>query len=1322
MNATLMSIGIAIIIACIAAIAAPFVIDWSTQRSFFENQASRIMGQPVTIAGLIDARILPEPEFTFEDMTIGDAEGSAAGALSVASARIRISPGSLLKGLVEITGAAIEAPAFGVVVTETGELILPAFFSRSGFDPGRVSADTVDIQRGAIMLEDRRTATTLVVEDISGAAVMRALDGPYRFDGGAVLEAERYGLQLVTGRAEEGALPFRLSLLPASVPASIDIDGIASLRDDSLEVSGNVTVAQGLAEDAGTDNAAPATFGTAWTLTSAFDATTQSLQLDTLELALGGAEREVRFAGSGAVPFDAAAPITLALAGRQVDLDRFAGAGPSEPITAINGVGLLLDAAAALASFEPLGRAVEVDLDVGVAVVGGEIIQDTVVEAAFTGDRVRLASAAATLPGDARLSLSGDVLALKANPRFEGRVSLDAANLAAALEWVTAGRLERGPETAELTSGFRFDGDVFLDRTGVDATRFDGGLGGAPYSGRFTYTGPSDQLEGQFSLELDAEALALPALPGTLLPGAGASDNDTSAATPVWDLLTGHAVDLDVAVASLEVGDQSVRDLSLDLSFANGIFDIRDVKVRDLFATTLEAEGRITGWPGSPDGAIKGSVRADDLRRARPLLDLLGLTADAIPDDQLVLLEPATLDATLTAGLSDAGAQLSVVGTGGLGETALTIDADLETTGVLHDDRFVSADIGITHPRSRSLLAQLGIRPLGRTADLDRAVRPVGSGSSAVREATALLADGPAVPDDARADMSLLLNGVPSEGLEVVGQGDVLGLTVSFGGVGRQTEAGSLDFDIAADVETDDLTALSAFLDLGGTPATGAPVEATARFLPTPGGARIENLEVSSGDARVIGSMTVTRVPDGIRADDDPDAPVARVNATLRTDRLALADALGLFIAPEEPEIARQSPLFQTGLGGLEVGATINAGAIGLPGGAEISRALLVLSGAPGTLRIDTLTGRFIDGDLDLTAELAPGPAGVLASGQITLDDADFAAVARLSGLNAVDGGGMTLAGQMETQGATLNALLSGLTGDGRYAVKDIALPRLNPNAFSLILRAADAGLDMDEDEIASVFSGHLASGPLEIADADGAFAVVGGEARLSNTVLIAERADVRLSAALDLAEREVSATMTLEPQGVDPALDGVTSVTVRQLGRVGEAVRSIDVAALAGFLNVRMFEREVERVETLQADILERQRLTRELAIYRAEIEALEAAPIAVPDDGADATPESQPERQPDETIANPVPDLVPAPAPAEPALAPPLPLAPGPETTGSTFTDRLRAVLDEADDGLGTGNIDTDGLDTGGLGSGAFEPGATLPPLPPPRSIQPR
>ena len=61
MQATLLTLAIAAILALLAALFGPYFIDWNAHRATFEQQASQAIGLPVRVTGPMDVRLLPSP-------------------------------------------------------------------------------------------------------------------------------------------------------------------------------------------------------------------------------------------------------------------------------------------------------------------------------------------------------------------------------------------------------------------------------------------------------------------------------------------------------------------------------------------------------------------------------------------------------------------------------------------------------------------------------------------------------------------------------------------------------------------------------------------------------------------------------------------------------------------------------------------------------------------------------------------------------------------------------------------------------------------------------------------------------------------------------------------------------------------------------------------------------------------------------------------------------------------------------------------------------------------------------------------------------------
>jgi hypothetical protein len=304
---------------------------------------------------------------------------------------------------------------------------------------------------------------------------------------------------------------------------------------------------------------------------------------------------------------------------------------------------------------------------------------------------------------------------------------------------------------------------------------------------------------------------------------------------------------------------------------------------------------------------------------------------------------------------------------------------------------------------------------------------------------------------------------------------------------------------------------------------------------------------------------------------------------------------------------------------------------------------------------------------------------------------------------------------EFEGVGRSIAAIVAGLNGGGTFTLEKGDVRGVNPQAFQQVTRAVDAGLDLQDDKIKEVFVNHMAAGNLPFEKVEGTLTLVGGRLSARNVVVDAEKAEVFGSAQLDLNTYDLDADFSLK---VDPGENAVTGaepqIGLLFQGAVETPVRSVDITPFTAYLTLRAFEQEVERVERLQAEILERDRLTRELkrqseAKARREQDAIEAAAAA--EAAAQAAEEerlrlekeqeqsTQPEQE--QTQSRPR-------APANGAVAP-VETAANPEP--APLTDRIRAVLDASNDNTGSsGN---------GAASGSNRD-SSLPPLDGPVTIE--
>src|SRR6266478_5228000 len=100
LQATLLGLSVAIILALVAALVGPHFVDWTQYRATFEREATQLAGMPVRIAGSIDVRILPTPTLALGQVEIGSAAQPQGKAREVYA---ELALGSLMRGAVRVS-------------------------------------------------------------------------------------------------------------------------------------------------------------------------------------------------------------------------------------------------------------------------------------------------------------------------------------------------------------------------------------------------------------------------------------------------------------------------------------------------------------------------------------------------------------------------------------------------------------------------------------------------------------------------------------------------------------------------------------------------------------------------------------------------------------------------------------------------------------------------------------------------------------------------------------------------------------------------------------------------------------------------------------------------------------------------------------------------------------------------------------------------------------------------------------------------------------------------------------------------------------------
>ncbi|MBV9653866.1 MAG: AsmA family protein [Acetobacteraceae bacterium] len=539
-----------LVVAC--AWAVPPMMDWSRFRGSAEALASARLGRAVVISGPISLSLLPRPVLNAEGVSIANL-APGGGSFGVQGLRMQVAFAPLLAGRIDARNLVLRRPALRLPWP------VPASFLAArplhwpeGF--------TARIDSGSLLLGD------LAIDGINATL---GTDDAGTISAAGTIKAGSQNWQVATrlgSQDRNGAAALTLAL-----------DGYAGLAGAGAMISGQLAADgafDGRITMRGPDlsRLLPAP-GVPFEASGRFRTEEGAIRASDLLIDLGGS------AARGAVSLRIA-PVTrleVRLNANRLDLNAWL---PTLLPKHGGDLPLALDVSAEAAAF------------------AGGLLRDVhaVLDVAPEGMAVR--SAAATLPGDARLQASGEAAGAQS---FKGHVSIDAPDVRATLLWLQAART--GVPAVWTLPGWRsavLAGDVTAapDRLVID--KIAGSLDTAAVSGSLAFgTGPRPLVTADLDfgrLDADAWEAAFPLALGDLFTAMRQGDAEVSL----------HARDL------LWHG-RTLRDGLLAATLHDGHLDLRSL------AATLEGvHARLSGSvdANAPQTDLALVAATDD---ARPL-------------------------------------------------------------------------------------------------------------------------------------------------------------------------------------------------------------------------------------------------------------------------------------------------------------------------------------------------------------------------------------------------------------------------------------------------------------------------------------------------------------------------------------------------------------------------------------------------------------------------------------------------------------------------------------------------------------------------------
>jgi hypothetical protein len=673
LQTTLLTLGIALILALVTALVGPAFVDWGRFRTHFEAQASRLAGQPVRISGAIDVRLLPIPTVRLQGIDVGPRDARAA--LSAREIDAQLSLPSLMRGQLRATVLRIDAPRFALQRDARGRVSGPPLAA------SEVTIDRIVVHEGRIQVADATSATASVLDHWSFDGDVRAPIGPIRGEGAFVVDDQTYNYRILTSGGADGSIKLRLGVDPADRPLTIESEGTLSFEDGAPHYDGSLKLARpaGLALSSGQTVASDP-----WQVSSKLKVDASAALFDQVDFQYGPDERAVHLTGTADLQFGRRARINAVLAARQIDLDRaLAVTDPAarRPAATLRG---LLETLGGVRLPLPLTLGVGIDA----VTLGGGLVQSVRADLGADANAVSIDTLEFRAPGYAQVRLSGRLDA--ARWEFAGPIALDAPDPKTLLAWLDGITLPNRPIGA-----LALRADVSLSRARLAVDQVKATYDRKNYAGRIAYrfataSEPARLDVGVTASQFDADgAIAL-----AQLFSAGA---DSTGAAFDWPGEIGIAADLGRAtLAGIEAKDASAR-LELDRAGLR----IESLSVADFGGAALTAAGRID-TPGKPSG---GTLNLDlDVERIDGLVALAALASPEAADwlranatrwlpsklDAAITLEPTPSGGTKSLGKAKVtgtarGIALALTGQG-LGDLTDPRHADIHLEGRFQSD------------------------------------------------------------------------------------------------------------------------------------------------------------------------------------------------------------------------------------------------------------------------------------------------------------------------------------------------------------------------------------------------------------------------------------------------------------------------------------------------------------------------------------------------------------------------------------------------------------------------------------------------------------
>lgn len=1142
-------IGGLLVLALLTALIGPYFVDWSVYRDRFEAEATRILGRQVKVEGEASARFLPFPSVTFTDVRVGD---PASPDITVEEFSMDAELAPFMRGEILIFDMQLVSPVIRLDLDDKGEPIWD-WPSQAPIDPAQITLENARFTDGTLLLRDRANNRHWDFVSLDGTAGADSLFGPWRLATDGLLRGVPFNGQINTGPLSLEGFSTRISAVFPTKKVDVSFDGRVAAPSGDVKswYSGNFTLSPSRSEVQ------------AYRVTGQFEADARGLQVKEFQGDFGNKDDPYTINGSAFIDGGEKPHFGFQAKGNQVILGNGEAADASASFA--DRIGEIQSVLATLPLPDMPGI---IELDLPTISAGRTTIRDVKLTAtptnASTPNAWNIERFEAQLPGRTVLEGSGILeLASQANAgsknAFKGKLLLASRQPSGLAAWLT----DDVDEAIRLLPNAGFSAMVDLDTNRQSFENVELILGSAKMNGTLLREASGETIPTiQLALTgKNADFPTLKALSGAIFGQDGSLR------------LTKHDVDVE-----LKLQDAQIAGLTL-----GGV----DASMRVRGDRTEFDRLSLTDFLGASVSATASVVQSNKNNQAQRKIDL---------DASLLSADGASFLAGLAANFPNTPILESLAQTAS-GQKQLFADTRLNIVGsaIIPDDGALEASASISGVSGGSDLS-LTTTLRGVPDDL-KSVEASLSGTLDNQEASTLVSQigfdvfpiRPLGEGQARFNMS----GSLVDGLSARLALDTIGTKMSTDGVFRKDDSGNLQFAGTGEYKSDDVEPwMEMFGYILPNSGFGMPFNIFAGVELSNNVYTLSNVKGDVDGNQFSGVLTLQRIDGAPKIDGDlrVDAVDGLLLANILSGRYDLADPVEPFGEPLYPDHKVDLSLTALALSYNDV---------------QVNNAAFRMIYRDNALSLHDFSGEAAGGTMNGSLEAQNQAGSIIINGQVVAKNIDLAGLlpAISQQVNANGDMGLNFTGS----GANQDALVRSLTGSGSLSATNVSLSAINPKPIGDILASADViGYEISDEQIDAIINGVIANGSLNIASIETPLALNSGTLSVSNLSIALGGVTLRGGAQYALPDDVISGSAELNyDAGVEAVAGSEPSVLVSfgQVEAGAPVTADRDIALMRTYVRQRALEREQARVEALQARLLEKQRLRREVRLLRSQL-----------------------------------------------------------------------------------------------------------------------